>query len=256
MNIKEFLLIALMSILFISCSDNTGAGATGVGNPTEVAIVAATGEVTGQGGFDSTGTRSSVEPAKVIFDEDRAFTLSAIAITVDSFSWQIQTETLEDEIDPKLTFKDEKLYYYGPVVFDALNPEPLNLHLPTAGYKAVRFFIGKDEEDTEEEKATEPTITIKGTYTNDDEKLVPFTFEMPYGIELKFMKKGKPYYWERGSDTRLDLLLDLDDWFAGLDILELINVSGSATSEVKATITTNAIRMNIKNSGVLSIYEK
>lgn len=244
----RILLLLVIMLFFLSCSDSDTAGATGVGNPTEVALVAATGDVTGEGGFENESRRSN---STTIQDKVREFTFTSIEIQVDTFTWEVDTTTLEDNLDSNLTLKGNQLYYYGPVIFNAINANStlLNLRMPTAAYKVIRFYIGKEDE-------TETTIVAKGTYKNDAGESVPFTLNMPYGIELKFMKHGKPYLWERDSKVRLDLLLDMDEWFADVDLLKEIGVSSDATDEVLATLTSKAVWKRIKDCGVLSIYEK
>lgn len=250
-------LFITLLLLLSSCSTTDSAGATGVGNPSEVALIATTGDITSQGGFENS-SRALLREPKVLSDSQRDFTVESISLLVDKMSWQIDTASLAEEYDPKLSLEDEQLVYDEAITFDALNPNqtPISIDLPSAGYKKIRLFLNP----LEEEKAS---ITMKGHYTNDDNVEVPFSFEMPYTIELKFEKTGPHYYWDTESSVRIDIYLDLDKWFTGLDILDSLKVEGNSTTALTKSISDFTgssqlphLRNNIRQSGVLSIYEK
>lgn len=246
---RYLLLLVILILTFSGCSTSDTAGATGVGNPTEVSLVASTGDVTGQGGFEIEARSSTILP--VIKDTKRSFIVSSIEILVDTISWEIVPNTLDEEIDSNLNLVGKELMYYGPIVFDAVNSNSagLEVNLPTAAYRLIRLYIGN--------KGTkETTITMSGAYENDLGKMVPFSFDMAYNMELRFRKPGKAYYWEQGSSVRLDFLLDLDDWFADVDVLGVLGVAGDSEKELKTKLNVKSIKKRIRKSGVLSIYEK
>lgn len=252
------ILLAALFLFLSSCSDSESAGATGVGNPTEVAVLGVTDSVQSQGGFENVDSRTrSAVVTEEIKDINRVFTLDSLTLIVDKFSWQIDTTSFSGDFHESLDLVGEELFYYGPVTFDILNNTSsiTDIYLPTAGYKKIRMYL-----DSEEDKKA--TIIMSGTYQNASNVSVPFTFRMPFSFTIQFKQKGAPYYWDTSSENRVDFMLKLNEWFADQDILSLLSIDAESVDEAIlevddfSKIKDNKISNNIRKSGVLSIYEK
>lgn len=251
-----FAALVLLSLLFFGCSNDDSAGVTGVGNPSEVSLLGKTGELKSTDEFAVEEGMTRAGTPTIISDKKRQYTLESVEVLVDIFSWEIDTNTLVDEIHSDLTQMGTKLFYYGPEKFDILDTSNrLPINLPTAGYKAMRFYITGD--------GRKATITMKGTYKNDEGIDVPFTFFIPFTMEVRFRKKGSAYFWNTKSSNSLDFIFNLDNWFKGADVLNMFDVDAGSSEELVLTqhdFNKNPkdvlLHKNIRKSGLVHIKKK
>lgn len=261
MRLQMALTIVGLLLSLWGCSTENTAGATGVGNPIEVSVRGVTDDVKTLGDFENEEPPArAIVSTSTVNDTKRTYLIDGLVLSIDKFSWKVDTATLSEPIHSSLDCDGEFIHLYGPLDFDLINDTNslTSVYLPKAAYKMIVLDLNAKS------RKREATITLNGTYYNDNNEVVPFYFEFPFTIKLRFTQQGNPYFWDTSNAECMDIFLKLHNWFAEVDLLNTFDHDVTSTEKfvIKAgDFRTNKdvarqLVKNIRKSGALSIRGK
>jgi hypothetical protein len=197
-----------------------------------------------------------------IHDEgDGEFEIVQASLTVHQLDFLVgESEEIEEKVSQleHIRLEDGAVVVEGPFRFDAIagtvTPSLEALELPAAEYTGMRVHIGSREPSLSGTHA----VKVRGIYSSANKQqevlLGLYTdIRIMYPLEQSFAQGCE------GCTQKLDVLLDANGWFRGVDLGPCLKASGAGSSMVIDSSTTTGrckrsealIRRNILTSGRL-----